>query len=178
KREYWNAKDGHYLGPAHDATPIRVDPGNPLDFGTPAGDISPEEQSICFDLVGRLDRLRAVEDPDDPALQARIKAYELAFRLQTSVPDALRLDSESKATRALYGLDDPATRDFGMQMLAARRFVERGVRFIQVQHGAGGAGAWDAHRGLKANHSNNCRAGGKPIAGPLKDPKPRRLPAP
>src|SRR5439155_15805046 len=162
---------GHYLGPAHDAVPIRVDPGNPLDFGKPANDLSAEEQQIGFDLVGRLNRLKAVEYPNDPALNARIKAYELAFRMQTSVPETLNLDSEPKATRDLYGLDDPATRDFGMQMLATRRFVERGVRFIQVQHGAGGAGAWDAHGGLRANHEKNARQVDKPIAGLLRDLK-------
>jgi hypothetical protein len=174
-REYWNARDGHYLGPAHDATPIRVDPRNPLDFGKPSGDLGDEEQRIGFDLVGRLNRLKAVEYPDDPALAARIKAYELAFRMQTSVPEALNLDSEPKETRELYGLDDPATRDFGMQMLATRRFIERGVRFIQVQHGAGGAGAWDAHSGLRANHEKNFKAVDKPIAGLLKDLKRRGL---
>ncbi len=175
KREYWNNKDGHYLGPAHDAVPINVDPRNPLDYGKPEKDLSPAEQKAGFDLVGKLNKLRAVEYPDDPALQARIKAYELAFRMQTSVPEALRFDSESPATRKLYGLDDPATAAFGMQMLAARRFVERGVRFVQVQHGAGGAGAWDAHGGLKTNHGNNCRAVDKPIAGLLKDLKQRGL---
>jgi hypothetical protein len=175
KREYWNAKDGHYLGPAHDAIPIRVDPTNPLDFGKPAGDVSAEEQRIGFDLVGRLNRLKSVEYPNDPALDARIKAYELAFRMQMSVPETLDLNSEPKATRELYGLDDPATRDFGMQMLATRRFVERGVRFIQVQHGAGGAGVWDAHSGLKANHERNFKAVDKPIAGLLKDLKQRGL---
>ncbi len=174
-REYWNAKDGHYLGPAHDAVPIRVDPNNPLDFGKPSGDISPEEQQIGFDLVGRLNQLKAVEYPNDPALNARIKAYELAYRMQTSVPETLNLNSETKATQDLYGLDDPATRDFGMQMLAARRFVERGVRFIQVQHGAGGAGVWDAHGGLKANHEKNFKSVDKPIAGLLKDLKQRGL---
>ncbi len=174
-REYWNAKDGHYLGPAHDAIPIRVDPGHPLDFGKPAGDLGADEQRIGFDLVGRLDRLKAVEYPDDPALAARIKAYELAFRMQASVPEALDLDSEPKETRELYGLDDPATRDFGLQMLAARRLVERGVRFVQVQHGAGGAGAWDAHSGLKANHERNFKAVDRPIAGLLKDLKRRGL---
>jgi hypothetical protein len=175
KREYWNAKDGHYLGPAHDAVPIRVDPNNPLDFGKPAGDVSPEEQRIGFDLIGRLNRLKSVEYPDDPALSARIKAYELAFRMQMSVPETLDLNSETKATQHLYGLDDPATRDFGMQMLATRRFIERGVRFIQVQHAAGGAGGWDAHSGLKANHERNFRAVDKPIAGLLKDLKQRGL---
>lgn len=175
KREYWNAKDGHYLGPAHDAIPIRVDPANPLDFGKPAGDQTSEEQQIGFDLVGQLNRLKGVDYPDDPALAARIKAYELAFRMQTSVPDVLNLNAETKETHELYGLDDTATKDFGMQMLAARRFVERGVRFIQVQHGAGGAGAWDAHGGLKTNHTNNFKAVDKPIAGLLKDLKQRGL---
>ena len=175
KREYWNAKDGHYLGPAHDAIPIRVDPANPLDFGKPTNGLGPDEQQIGFELVDRLNQLKAVEYPNDPALSARIKAYELAFRMQTSVPEALDLNSESKATRDLYGLDDPATREFGMQMLATRRFVERGVRFIQVQHGAGGAGAWDAHGGLRANHTRNFKAVDKPIAGLLKDLKQRGL---
>jgi hypothetical protein len=175
KREYWNAKDGHYLGPAHDAIPIRVDPENPLDFGKPSNGQSLEEQRIGFQLVDQLNRFKGIEYPDDPALNARIKAYELAFRMQTSVPDILNLNAETKETQQLYGLDDPATRDFGMQMLAARRFVEQGVRFIQVQHGAGGAGAWDAHSALKANHTGNFKAVDKPIAGLLKDMKQRGL---
>ena len=174
-REYWNAKDGHYLGPAHDAIPIRVDPNNPLDFAKSASGISDEEQQVGFDLVGGLNRLKAVEYPKDAALSARIKAYELAFRMQTSVPEVLNLNSETKETEALYGLDDPATRDLGMQMLATRRFIERGVRFIQVQHGAGGAGVWDAHSGLKTNHEKNFKAVDKPIAGLLQDLKRRGL---
>ncbi len=174
-REYWNAKDGHYLGPAHDGIPIRIDPNNPLDFGKSARDSNSEEQQIGFDLVGRLNQLKSVEYPNDPSLAARIKAYELAYRMQTSVPETLALNTETKATHEMYGLDDPATRDFGMQMLATRRFIERGVRFIQVQHGAGGAGAWDAHGGLKANHEKNFKAVDKPIAGLLKDLKQRGL---
>lgn len=174
-REYWNAKDGHYLGPAHDGIPIRVDPNNPLDFGKSARDSNAEEQQIGFDLVGRLNQLKSVEYPNDPSLAARIKAYELAYRMQTSVPETLAFNTETKSTQEMYGLDDPATRDFGMQMLATRRFIERGVRFIQVQHGAGGAGAWDAHGGLKANHEKNFKAVDKPIAGLLKDLKQRGL---
>ncbi len=91
RREYWNARDGHYLGPAHDAVPLRIDPANPLDYGQPEGDVGAEEQRVGFDLVGRLNRLRAVEYPDDPALAARIQAYELAFRMQTSLPEVLEL---------------------------------------------------------------------------------------
>lgn len=174
-REYWNAKDGHYLGPAHDAIPIRVDPSNPLDFGRPDRELSVDEQRIGFDLVGKLNQLRSVQYPQDPALTARIKAYELAYRMQASVPDVMNFNQETAAIQSLYGLDDPATKPFGMQMLACRRFIERGVRFIQVQHGAGGAGAWDAHGGLKANHERNFKAVDKPIAGLLKDLKQRGL---
>jgi hypothetical protein len=175
KREYWNAKDGHYLGPAHDAVPLRVDPANPLDYGKPEGEVRADEQKVNFELAGRLNRLRAVEYPDDPALAARVQSYELAFRMQKSLPEVLNFKDETEETKRLYGLDRPETRDFGMQMLASRRLVERGVRFIQVQHGAGGAGVWDAHGGLKANHANNCRAVDRPIAGLLKDLKRRGL---
>jgi uncharacterized protein (DUF1501 family) len=115
--------------------------------------------------------MKVAEYPNDSALDARIKAYELAFRMQKSLPEVLDFGKETEETKKLYGIDQPATRDFGMQMLAARRMVERGVRFIQVQHGAGGAGAWDAHGGLKANHSTNCKAVDQPIAGLLKDLK-------
>lgn len=174
-REYWNAKDGHYLGPEHDAVPIRVDPANPLDYGVRPAGVSEQEQQIGFNLVGRLNRLRSQQYPNDPALAARLKAYELAFRMQMSVPEALKFDQETQSIHQMYGIDQPETRDFGMQMLAVRRFIERGVRFIQVQHGAGGAGAWDAHGGLKANHEKNFQAVDKPIAGLLKDLKQRGL---
>ena len=175
RREYWNAKDGHYLGPAHDATPIRVDPNNPLDFGKPTNGLSPDEQQLSFDYGARLNRLKAIQYPDDPALLARIKAYELAFHMQTSVPEALGFNTETRATHEMYGLDEPATKSFGSQMLATRRLIERGVRFIQVQHGGGGAGAWDAHGGLKGNHERNFKAVDKPIGGLLKDLKQRGL---
>jgi hypothetical protein len=170
-REYWNLKDGHYLGPAHDAVPIRVDPANPLDYGKPELPVRPEEQRRGFELTARLNRIRAVDYPHDPALEARIRSYELAFRMQKSLPEVLDFSRESEETKKLYGLDRPETRPFGMQLLAARRLVERGVRFIQIQHGAGGAGVWDAHGGLKANHERNCLAVDKPIAGLLKDLK-------
>jgi hypothetical protein len=175
KREYWNLKDGLYLGPAHDAVPVSIDPANPLDYGRPELDLEAQEQNLGFDLVGRLNRLKAVEYPDDPALWARIQSYELAFRMQKSLPEVLNFANETAETKRLYGLDQPQTRDFGLQLLAARRMVERGVRFIQIQHGAGGAGVWDAHSGLRANHSSNCAAVDKPIAALLKDLKRRGL---
>jgi hypothetical protein len=174
-REYWNKKDGHYLGPAHDAVPLRIDPGNPLDYGKPEIASTGQRQQIEFDLIGRLNRLKGVEYPDDPGLAARIKAYELAFRMQSSVPEVLTFADETAETKSLYGMDNDVTKPFGMQLLASRRLVERGVRFIQIQHGAGGAGAWDAHGGLKANHENNAKQIDKPIGGLLRDLKRRGL---
>ncbi|HJZ60373.1 MAG TPA: DUF1501 domain-containing protein [Gemmataceae bacterium] len=171
KREYWNLKDGHYLGPAHDAVPVRVDPTNPLDYGKPELPLSAAEQKAAFELTGKLNQLRAVEYPNDPALDARIKSYELAFRMQKSLPEVLDFAKETDETKKLYGLDRPETREFGMQLLASRRLVERGVRFVQIQHGAGGAGVWDAHGGLKANHQKNCLAVDQPIGALLKDLK-------
>ena len=168
-REYWNRKDGLYLGPAHDGVPLRIDPANPLDFGRPERPFSTQAQSIGFDLVGQLSRATAVEYPDDPATAARIASYELAHSMQQSVPAVVDFADETEETKRLYGLDLPHCRDFGMQLLAARRFVERGVRFIQIQHGGGGAGAWDAHGGLKANHSNLALAVDQPIGGLLED---------
>ncbi|MGE3819256.1 MAG: DUF1501 domain-containing protein [Isosphaeraceae bacterium] len=174
-REYWNKKDGHYLGPAHDAVPLRVDPDDPLDFGRPERPIPARAKSIGIGLLEELNHLRAERSPRDAELAARIASYELAFRMQRSVPNAVDFREESEETKALYGLNQPHCREFGMQMLAARRLVERGVRFIQVQHGGGGAGAWDAHGGLKANHERNARAVDQPIGGLLHDLNRRGL---
>ncbi len=168
-REYWNASDGHYLGPAHDAVPLRVDPANPLDFARPERPFPDATKSVGTELIARLNSFREEAYPRDPALDARIASYELAFRMQRSIPEALDFSQETAETHALYGIDQPATAAFGSQMLAARRLVERGVRFIQVQHGGGGAGAWDAHGGLKANHTNNAKAVDQPIGALLAD---------
>ncbi len=168
-REYWNNRDGYYLGPAHDAIPLRIDPKNPLDFGTPQRPVPAGSQAVGRDLLRNLNQLRGQDYPDDPALAARIASYELAYRMQKSIPEIVDFSRESAQTQALYGIDRPACRDFGMQLLAARRLVERGVRFIQIQHGAGGAGTWDAHGGLKANHARNALAVDQPIGGLLED---------
>jgi hypothetical protein len=174
-RVYWNARDGHYLGPAHDAIPLRVDPARPVDFIRPETDTRPDEQAIGFDLINRLNRESALRNPGDQALQARIRSYELAFRMQTSLPEVLDIRGESQETQRLYGLDNTGTRDVGTQLLVSRRLIERGVRFIQIQHGAGGAGVWDAHSGLRANHSRNIASIDKPVAGLIADLKRRGL---
>jgi hypothetical protein len=168
-REYWNKRDGHYLGPAHDAVPMRIDPNNPLDFSRPEREFSRDAQKIGRDLIGQLNSLRGEEYPHDPALAARVASYELAFRMQQSVPEVVDFSKETAETQELYGINNAHSKTFGMQLLAARRLVERGVRFIQIQHGAGGAGAWDAHGGLKANHTNNSLAVDQPIGGLLED---------
>ena len=168
-REYWIKKDGLYLGPAHDAVPLRIDPANPLDFGKSARPLSSAAQNVSMDLIRELNGLRGVEYPDDPAMAARVASYELAYRMQSSVPEVVDFAKETAETQALYGLDLPHCREFGRQLLAARRMVERGVRFIQIQHGGGGAGAWDAHSGLKANHEGLARAVDQPIGGLLTD---------
>ena len=168
-REYWNKKDGHYLGPAHDAVPLRIDPENPLDFGRPEVPFPPQAQSVGADLIHQLNELRGIDYPNDTALAARIASYELAFRMQRSVPEVIDFSHETAETKALYGLDLPHCSEFAAQLLAARRFVERGVRFIQIQHGGGGAGAWDAHGGLKGNHAKLSQAVDQPIGALLED---------
>jgi hypothetical protein len=174
-RPYWNTKDGDYLGPAHDAVPLRIDPANPLDFGRPQRPFAREAQEIGFDLVEQLNELTGVEYPADAATAARIASYELAFRMQRSVPEVMDFADETEETKRLYGLDVPHCKAFAGQLLAARRFVERGVRFIQIQHGGGSAGAWDAHGGLKNNHEKNSLAVDQPIGALLEDLERRGL---
>jgi arylsulfatase A-like enzyme len=95
--------------------------------------------------------------------------------MQTAVPQILNFNEETRETQSLYGLDDKVTRPFGMQLLAARRLVEKGVRFVQIMHGDGAAGAWDAHSALLKNHTDQCKQVDLPVAGLLKDLKRRSL---
>ncbi len=174
-REYWNKRDGHYLGPAHDAVPLRIDPKNPLDYSRPEGKMSPATQQVGQQLIERLNDLRGLEYPNDRDMAARIASYELAFRMQRSVPEVVDFSQETQETQRLYGIDQAHCQQFGMQLLAARRLVERGVRFIQIQHGGGGAGAWDAHGGLRSNHATHSLAVDQPIGGLLEDLERRGL---
>jgi hypothetical protein len=167
--------DGRYLGPAYDAVRLAPDPSRPLPYARPEREMTADEQRVGFDLVGRLNRLREARDPDDATLRARIRSYELAFRMQASVPEVLGLAGESDPTRRLYGLDQAVTQPFGTQLLVARRLVERGVRFVQIMHGDGAAGEWDAHQNLRANHSGMAAKVDRPIAGLLVDLKRRGL---
>ena len=126
-------------------------------------------------LLGKLNHLAGIDYPDDKNLRARIKSYELAFQMQTSVAETLQLEKESESTRQLYGIDKSESKSFGEQCLAARRLVEHGVRFVQIFHGGGGGGEWDAHSEIKSNHSKLSAQVDQPIAGLLKDLKQRGL---
>ena len=172
---YFDVRDGHYLGPAYDAVNLKVDPKNPLTFARPEMPVEGGLQHAQFDLIHRLNALTAEEYPGDKVLAARMKSYQLAFNMQMAVPETLGLDDESEATKKLYGMDQKVTEPFGRQLLVARRLAERGVRFIQLQHGDGAAGAWDSHSGLKKNHSSLAQQVDKPISGLLKDLKQRGM---
>jgi hypothetical protein len=108
-------------------------------------------------------------------VEAAIVNYELAYRMQSAVPELTDLHGETRATRALYGLDDRVTETFGHECLIARRLVERGVRFVEVLCPPTGGDRWDQHSNLRVGHLNNARAVDKPIAGLLKDLKARGL---
>jgi hypothetical protein len=165
--------DAHYLGPTYGGVQLHLDPTNPLSFGRRPDDISEVEQRGEFEFLQRLNLLTATEYPNDAELQARINAYELAFRMQQSVPEALNLAEETQDTQQLYGIDNPTTAVYGQRCLAARRLAERGVRYSLVY--LSDYGEWDSHSDLQKNHSRSCERIDKPIAGLLKDLKRRGM---
>ena len=165
-----------YLGPEHAGVRLGTDPARPMPFLAPGPNgLSRDEQLAGLSLLGKLNTLSGIDYPNDRDLRARLKSYELAFQMQAAVPETLQLDTENEATRRLYGLDQPQCRDFAQLCLTARRLVERGVRFVQIFHGGGGGGAWDAHSGIKDNHTQLAAQVDQPIAGLLKDLKQRGL---
>src|SRR5262245_7055263 len=166
----------NYLGPEHAGIQLSTNPAAPLPFAQPDKTVFREEQAREFALLGKLNRLAGIEYPDDPALKARIRSYELAFQMQKTVPEAVDLATESADTQHAFGLDQKETKTFGQQLLVARRLVERGVRFVQIFHGStGGAGAWDAHSNLQAGHSKLAKEIDQPIGALLADLKQRGL---
>ena len=135
--------------------------------------ISEKQQKSKLDFITQLNRRHMQARPGDSELEARIKSYELAYRMQSHAPEAVNLSQETAQTQALYGLDNKRTAAFGRNCLLARRLVERGVRFVQLYSGSGSK--WDAHSGIEKNHSLHCAETDKPIAGLLKDLKRRGL---
>ncbi len=128
-------------------------------------------QRMQLDMLKNMNEDQLKHFGHDPQLEGRIQSFELAFRMQTEAPELMDISSESKATLALYGVGESPTDNFGRQCLLARRFSEKGVRFVQVTHSY----KWDQHGDLRNGHSNNAREVDKPISGLLKDLKARGL---
>ncbi|HUR45590.1 MAG TPA: DUF1501 domain-containing protein [Candidatus Saccharimonadales bacterium] len=145
----------------------------PISNLNPPDEISEAQQRGKLDYLATLNRSHALTRAQQTELDARIAAYELAFRMQVKAPEAVDLSKETESTKQLYGLDKRETLSMGRNCLLARRLVERGVRFVQIYHGAGNK--WDAHEKIEKNHPEMCRSMDKPVAGLLKDLKARGL---
>jgi hypothetical protein len=165
-----------YLGPHHAGVRLNVDPVNPLSYMQLPKGVTMDEQLANLSLLGKLNALSGVEYPEDMNLRARIQSYELAFQMQTAVPELMSLDREPEHVRQLYGLDVNECKIFGSQLLAARRMVERGVRFVQIFHGYnGGAGRWDNHANLAKSMPMLAMEVDQPVAGLIRDLKQRGM---
>jgi hypothetical protein len=143
-----------------------------LNLKPPAGTTDPQQRSK-LEFLRALNEWYARGKDDDTELDARTRSYELAYRMQSAAPEAVDLTKESDATKKLYGMDEPETKAYGTNLLLARRLVERGVRFVEVYSGSGSR--WDAHSDIESNHTQNCKASDKPVAGLLRDLKARGM---
>tara|TARA_R110002049_G_scaffold305056_3_gene501066 strand:- start:4991 stop:6418 length:1428 start_codon:yes stop_codon:yes gene_type:complete len=147
--------------------------GDPIaNLSSPAG-IGERRQQRKLDLIQRMNQLHAERIPDAMQLDARIRSYELAYRMQSTAPEAVDLTRETAETKSLYGLDEKTTAPYGRICLLSRRLVERGVPFIQLYSGTGSG--WDAHARIESNHTTRCGEVDRPIAGLLTDLKRRGL---
>ena len=133
-----------------------------------------ETQRDQLDLLRSMNQSHLESVGRDQALEGRLNSFELAFRMQSTMPAIQDLGSESEATHRQYGIDDPVTENFGRQCLMARRFLEKGVRFVQVTHSDSEV-QWDQHGNLYQGHTKNAAEVDKPIAGFLQDLKDRGL---
>jgi hypothetical protein len=138
--------------------------------------LAAKQQRDALDFLKRFNQQHAARYPADSELRARVEAYELAYRMQGTVPAVVDINKESAATRAAYGIDEEATHEYGTNLLRARRLIENGVRFIQVVSGqAGKYRDWDAHEDLEGNHKAQARMVDKPVGALLADLKARGL---
>lgn len=132
--------------------------------------LSSERQRLQLDFAKSLNQGKLEKEIHNPEVEGLIGSFELAFRMQSEIPDLLDIDAESQATKDLYGIDNDATATFGRQCLMARRFAEAGVRFIEITHGS-----WDQHRNLEQALRDNTAATDQPIAALLTDLKQRDM---
>ena len=161
-----------FMPASHQGT--RLSQGSqPIAYLQPNRQITPSRQRGKLDFLNRLNSRYAASHPDQSELDARIKSYELAFRMQAEAPELVDLSDETETTRRLYGIDQKETAAYGKLCLMGRRMAERGVRFIQLYSGAGSK--WDSHDHLERKHSAMCRSVDQPVAGLLTDLKQRGL---
>ncbi len=164
---------GGYLGASAAATPFQAGETPIPHLHPPRGGSAAERerQMQVLQTMSQEFRERYAVNSD---IQARAQAYELAARMQVSAPEVVDFSYEPDHVKALYGIDEKETEEFGKQLLLARRLAEKGVRFIQICHAGGGNGAWDSHGDMKT-HGPLCRATDKPIAGLIRDLKQRGM---
>ncbi|MDR3635560.1 MAG: DUF1501 domain-containing protein [Isosphaeraceae bacterium] len=168
-----------FLPASHQGVSFRTSgQGGPVANLLPPPEISPDGRRSSLALLDTMNREDLAAHPGDSALAARIHSYELAARMQVSIPEVIEFADESPATRRLYGFGIPTAEPFGRNCLLARRLVERGVRFVQLYHG-GAFGSprinWDAHENVVENHTTQAASLDLPLAGLLTDLKGRGL---
>lgn len=164
-----------YMPASYQGTVFRAK-GDPINNLRPYNEMSAEEQRLLLDHLRHFNEGHLASHADNTDLAARIATYELAFKMQTTAPEAVDLDKEPEHVKRLYGIGVEPTDDFGRKCLLARRLVERGVRFIQIYSGgAHNDDNWDAHNDLVQNHSYHAGNTDKPIAGLIQDLKQRGL---
>ena len=165
-----------FLPAAYQGTVLRSEGPPILNIRRPEG-MSDGEQRQMLDLLKGYNEDHRKTRSDDTELAARMASYELAFKMQMSVPEVADLSRESDATRKLYGIDEPMSAEFGTQCLMARRLVEKGVRFVQLYSGGkkGAEVGWDGHNECDQNHQFMAKKVDRPIAGLLADLKSRGL---
>ncbi len=156
--------------PAHYQGTALRSKGSPILDLHPPDHVSPEVQRKNLDLLEKLNQQDMEHYPHHSDLAARMESYELAFRMQTEVPEILDIAGESESTKQLYGLDKVHSESFGKRCLLARKLIENGVRFVQLY-----AGGWDSHDYLEKSHSARIRSVDQPIAGLIKDLKQRGM---
>jgi uncharacterized protein DUF1501 len=168
-----------FLPMAHQGVVIK--PGSPVPIANlqppkSAKHITRTSEAEGLALLKQLNEDHREQHPGDSRLEARIASYELAAKMQLSAPEVLDVARETSAVRHLYGLDDKGTADFGRNCLIARRLLERGVRFVQVWSGTGGAsGNWDNHTNIKTELPAIARTVDQPATALLRDLKQRGL---
>lgn len=158
-----------FLPAVYQGTVFRTGKSPVLHLASPDG-VNDEAQRETLNLITRMDRKHFASREEDSTLDARISAYELAYRMQAEAPDVVDIGKESDATKKLYGIGEPLTDDFGRKCLLARRLVERGVRFVQLYSGTNLGDDWDgAHDDLLGSHNKMAKKSDLPVAGLLAD---------